>query len=246
VRRTGGVKYRIISDHLGSPRVIIKTVTGEIIQRVDYDEFGRVLSDTNPGFSPFGFAGGLYDRQTGLVRFGARDYDPEAGRWTCKDPIGFGGGDTELYGYVGNDPINFIDPSGLKCDCSNLQNQVPLAPSGVDINKNIQNAESKYQTDPHWFYNQVRNGGLWDYKQYGSQYEDFGNFNYGATGYAFGFKETFLYRMAGWAQQRAGTSKKEWGSPWGKSPYGDDPRDQAMIGKGIEYYKCLKECQSGC
>jgi len=114
VRRTGdGVKYRIISDHLGSPRVIINTATGEIVQRVDYDEFGRVLSDTNPGFSPFGFAGGLYDRQTGLVRFGARDYDPEAGRWTCKDPIGFGGGDTNLYQYVNNDPINMIDMEGL-------------------------------------------------------------------------------------------------------------------------------------
>jgi hypothetical protein len=50
---------------------------------------------------------------TGLVRFGARDYDPQIGRWTTKDPIRFDGGDTNLYGYVLNDPINFIDPSGL-------------------------------------------------------------------------------------------------------------------------------------
>jgi len=54
----------------------------------------------------------LYDRQTGLVRFGARDYDPETGRWTCKDIIGFNGGSTNLYGYVYNDPINLIDPVG--------------------------------------------------------------------------------------------------------------------------------------
>jgi hypothetical protein len=40
-----------------------------------YDEFGRVLSNTNPGFQPFGFAGGIYEVDTGLVRFGARDYD---------------------------------------------------------------------------------------------------------------------------------------------------------------------------
>ncbi len=45
--------------------------------RLDYDEFGRVLLDTNPGFQPFGFAGGHYDPDTQLVRFGARDYDPE-------------------------------------------------------------------------------------------------------------------------------------------------------------------------
>ena len=54
-----------------------------------------------------------YDRDTGLVRFGYRDYDPETGRWTAKDPIGFAGGDTDLYGYCLNDPVNLIDPYGL-------------------------------------------------------------------------------------------------------------------------------------
>jgi hypothetical protein len=48
------------------------------------------------------------------VRFGCRDYDPDVGRWTAKDPIGFSGGDTDLYGYVLNDPINLVDPLGLK------------------------------------------------------------------------------------------------------------------------------------
>jgi len=65
-----------------------------------------VLSDTNPGFQPFGFAGDLYDRDTELERFGARDYDAGTGRWTAKDPIRFGGGDTNLYGYVLGDPVN--------------------------------------------------------------------------------------------------------------------------------------------
>jgi RHS repeat-associated protein len=71
-----------------------------------------VLHDTKPGFQPFGFAGGLYEPATQFVRFGARDYDPETGRWTSKDPIGFAGGDTNLYGYVLQDPINSVDPSG--------------------------------------------------------------------------------------------------------------------------------------
>jgi len=109
----GGVTYRIISDHLGSPRLVVYATTGTIVQRMDYDEFGNVLSDTNPGFQPFGFAGGIYDQDTGLVRSGARDYEPETGRWTAKDPILFAGGDTNLYGYTLGDPVNFVDPAGL-------------------------------------------------------------------------------------------------------------------------------------
>ena len=108
----GGVTYRIISDHLGSPRLIIDTSTGDIVQQIEYDEFGNITSDTNPGFQPFGFAGGLYDQDTKLTRFGLRDYDAHAGRWTSKDSILFDGGDTNLFGYVTNDPVNFVDPDG--------------------------------------------------------------------------------------------------------------------------------------
>jgi RHS repeat-associated protein len=108
-----GVSYRLISDHAGSPRLIVNAANGEIVQRLDYDEFGRVVLDTNPGFQPFGFAGGLYDSATGLVRFGARDYDAETGRWTARDPILFGGADLNLYGYALNDPINRTDLAGL-------------------------------------------------------------------------------------------------------------------------------------
>jgi RHS repeat-associated protein len=71
-----------------------------------------VLLDTNPGFQPFGYAGGIYDRDTGLVRFGARDYDPHTTRWTTKDPIRFAGGQANLYVYVANQPNMGIDPSG--------------------------------------------------------------------------------------------------------------------------------------
>ncbi|MFH1148135.1 MAG: RHS repeat-associated core domain-containing protein [Pseudomonadota bacterium] len=79
----------------------------------NYDSFGNIVNDTDPSFAiPFGFAGGLYDRDTGLVRFGYRDYDPDIGRWTAKDPIFFAGGDTDLYGYVLNNPVNLTDPEG--------------------------------------------------------------------------------------------------------------------------------------
>ena len=109
----GGVTYRIVSDHLGSPRLVINTTDGSVAQRMDYDEFGNITADTNPGFQPFGFAGGLYDQHTGLTRFGARDYDAQIGRWTSKDPIKFAGGDANLYLYTVNNPVNIIDPYGL-------------------------------------------------------------------------------------------------------------------------------------
>ncbi len=109
---TSAGTFRIFSDHLGSPRLIVNTSTGAVVEEIDYDEFGVVTNDTAPGTIPFGFAGGLYDKDTGLVRFGARDYDPSAGRWTSKDPMRFGGGSINLYVYVRNDPINGTDPSG--------------------------------------------------------------------------------------------------------------------------------------
>ncbi len=109
----GGETYRLVTDHLGSVRLVVDIADGSIAQRIDYDAFGRVIADTNPSFSPFGFSGGLYDSDTGLVRFGIRDYDAEKGRWIAKDPVLFWGGRANFYTYTGNNPINAIDPSGL-------------------------------------------------------------------------------------------------------------------------------------
>jgi RHS repeat-associated protein len=109
----GGVRYYFGYDQVGS-LIALADGSGRVVKRVSYDSFGNVLEDSNPAVVvPFGFAGGLHDRDTGLVRFGFRDYDPEVGRWTAKDPIGFAGGDTDLYGYVQGNPINFIDPWGF-------------------------------------------------------------------------------------------------------------------------------------
>jgi RHS repeat-associated protein len=85
-----------------------------------YDEYGNVVEDTNPGFQPFGYAGGLYDRDTGLVRFGARDYDAVAGRWTAKDPARLGGGRLNFYSALSENPINNVDITGLRPIVINL------------------------------------------------------------------------------------------------------------------------------
>jgi RHS repeat-associated protein len=123
----GGQRYYILSDYQGTPK-LVTDASGNVVKTISYDSFGNVIEDSNPGFRlPFGFAGGLYDQDTGLVRFGYRDYDADAGRWTAKDPISFKGGDTNLYGYVTDDPINWIDPDGL----------IRLLPRGMPMPRNM-------------------------------------------------------------------------------------------------------------
>jgi RHS repeat-associated protein len=130
--------FRNISEHLGSVRLVLDLstpTTATIKQRIDYDAWGNATadwvdtSDTNFKQIPFGFAGGLWDRSTNLVRFGARDYDPTTGRWTSKDPIRFDGG-LNLYAYVGDDPINRIDPDGMGwlCDTFGIFCDGPIGP----------------------------------------------------------------------------------------------------------------------
>ncbi|MBW1981854.1 MAG: hypothetical protein JRJ12_11595 [Deltaproteobacteria bacterium] len=110
----GGATCYLAYDQVGSLKVVADAA-GTVIKRIDYDSFGNIIEDTNESFEiPFGFAGGLYDRDTGLIRFGFRDYDPDIGRWTAKDPIFFAGGDVDLYGYCLNDPVNWVDFVGLQ------------------------------------------------------------------------------------------------------------------------------------
>jgi RHS repeat-associated protein len=124
----GTTIYRLISDQLGTPRYAVKVGATNVVPYVGdindvpyeavYTAFGAPtavggLPASSLSWIPFGFAGGLYDADTGLVHFGAREYDPEIGRWMSKDPIRFAGGQTNIYVYVGNDPINRRDPLGL-------------------------------------------------------------------------------------------------------------------------------------
>jgi RHS repeat-associated protein len=135
----GGVVYRLVPDHLGSVRLVVNSQTGVVAQRLDYDVWGNVTADSSPGLQPFGFAGGLYDRHTGLTRFGARDYDAETGRWASKDPIRFDSGGTNLYEYVLSDPINLVDSNGLAPDVAMYEKELDAAKAGFAYirNKNI-------------------------------------------------------------------------------------------------------------
>jgi RHS repeat-associated protein len=110
----GTKTYRLLSDHLGSPRMAVNVAdVNDVPFRADYTAFGvqTMLNGTAADWIPFGFAGGLADPEMGLIRFGARDYESGSGRWMQRDPIRFAGG-ANLYAYAMNDPVNFIDRTG--------------------------------------------------------------------------------------------------------------------------------------
>ncbi len=109
----GRDSFLILSGHLGTP-VALATIDGHVVQKMRYDSFGNLLESWGGVVDlPLGFAGGLFDPDTGLTRFVWRDYDAETGRFTALDPLREKGGDTDYYGYCVDDPVNRVDVWGL-------------------------------------------------------------------------------------------------------------------------------------
>lgn len=103
--------YYYHADGLGSITSITDS-TQTVVNRYAYDSFGAPKSSETIR-NAYTYTGREYDSETGLYYYRARYYDPEAGRFVSKDPIGFAGGDVNVYGYVGSRPVNFVDPTGL-------------------------------------------------------------------------------------------------------------------------------------
>ena len=109
----GRESYLLLADQLGTP-LALATPDGNVVQTMRYDSFGNPLRGLQgPVRLPLGFAGGLFDADTGLTRFVWRDYDADTGRFTALDPLGKKGGDNDWYGYCLDDPINRADVWGL-------------------------------------------------------------------------------------------------------------------------------------
>jgi RHS repeat-associated protein len=107
----GGNVWYYHTDGLGSVTAMTDSA-GAVIQTYSYDSFGNIVNQTGSIQQPYIYTGREYDSETGLYYYRARYYDTITGRFISKDPIGFRGG-LNLYAYVGNNPVNFIDPYGL-------------------------------------------------------------------------------------------------------------------------------------
>jgi RHS repeat-associated protein len=218
--------HAVHTDRLGTPQVVTNSGKSVVWSAV-YEPFGKVRLLAASFENNIRFPGQYYDQETGLHYNYFRDYDPATGRYIESDPIGLKGG-FNTYAYVLNNPIMWIDPFGLKPPKD--------IPPNVDIPANVQEASNMNVME---FYNAVRNGGKWDFKQLDPKYQDYGNYHYGMMARAHGMSETMACRGAGWAQEQAGTSDPSWGD-WtdmsSGSSYGDDPNDQKWIKEGMQDY----------
>ncbi|MBJ7518717.1 MAG: hypothetical protein JHC84_03375 [Solirubrobacteraceae bacterium] len=113
--RRGDDTFYVGADQVGSPRVVVDK-DGNVVKRISYDAFGQSTVEHGADFSlPVGFAGGIEDPLTKLVRFGKRDYEPASGRFVFRDPSFFGGSPDNLFAYAGSSPVQHRDPTGLAC-----------------------------------------------------------------------------------------------------------------------------------
>ena len=88
---------------------------GSVQATYEYLPFGEKIGSTGTAENAYTFNGrfGVEDRGDGLYDMRARSYDPEIGRFTQQDPLNVLAGDTNLYRYVNNNPVSFVDPTGL-------------------------------------------------------------------------------------------------------------------------------------
>jgi RHS repeat-associated protein len=112
VNGSGSAQW-FLTDNINSIRQII-SASGTVLDAITYDPYGNILNQTNSTNAPrLMFAGGAVDSITGNVQFDARPYNTGDGRFLTQDWEGFAAGDSNLFRYVFNDPLEFIDPTGL-------------------------------------------------------------------------------------------------------------------------------------
>jgi len=108
LQTTGSTAEYFLTDHLGSTNALVNS-SGAITSQTAYDAFGNQTATLN---TRYGYTGRERDDSTGLMYYRARQYSTEIGRFINEDPIGFAGGDLNLFVYVRNNSLRYTDPNG--------------------------------------------------------------------------------------------------------------------------------------
>ena len=124
---TGTWKFVPAYDGNGNITAWLEAETGTVSTAMEYDAFGNLLavmprpvgSAAAAATIPFGFSTKYRDSETATLYYGYRDYSPSLARWLNKDPLGEAGG-VNLYGFVGNDGVNWVDALGLSAESHSL------------------------------------------------------------------------------------------------------------------------------
>jgi RHS repeat-associated protein len=139
-----GQAYYLHADHQGSI-VRVTDAAGAVVNSYAYDAYGRRIAATEGVAIAYGYTVREYDAESGLMYYRARMYDPATGRFLQTDPFGFAAGDLNVYRYVGNDPVNAIDPDGVTKITGGISIVVPLGDivvgGGVSVSVDLTNGE---------------------------------------------------------------------------------------------------------
>jgi RHS repeat-associated protein len=111
---TSGTPMWYLTDKLGSVREDVST-SGSVLDSITYDSYGNILTESSPSNGDrFKYTSREWDSEIAQYYYRARDYNPAIGRFLTEDPLALGAGDSDLYRYVGNNPVNNSDPLGLQ------------------------------------------------------------------------------------------------------------------------------------
>lgn len=110
--KQGGQNYAYLYDGKGNVEALLDT-TESVVAAYRYDPFGVLLAKTGSFEQPYGFSTKRYNAPVGMVQYEFRNYFPDVARWDRRDPLGEAGG-LNLYAFVGNNPVNWMDPWGLE------------------------------------------------------------------------------------------------------------------------------------
>ena len=183
ISSTGTLTY-LHADRQGS--IIAATnSSGAVVNEIKYGPYGEFTSITG---TTFAFTGQRYDAETGLFYYKGRHYSSMTGRFLQTDPLRYLGGSFNLYKYAKNDPLNWLDPSGLSTiawynfseiweRAQKIAHEESAAHTGVnDCDDAMRHAEwsKRMSEDLGWFYSFIFGAGheYWNYIVDGSPWEE--------------------------------------------------------------------------